>query len=228
MRSPCFPFTVHSPDPEDVRDGKAGVTKAEYMQQIAYIKNYVQSVYNAVLGEPNSVDYATFSTLADVDSFVDMYILFELFKNADLGYSSFYLYKKPNGKLFAGPPWDFDATCNATRGDQSPEGIYVADSVQSSSAHTASELFIKLYRNASFKQAVQARWKILAPKILSFLDERLNDTVYETYKAAMGKNYVKWLGKSQQEAEADWLRDIKILKQWLVDRVAWLTKHNWS
>ncbi|MDE6677055.1 MAG: CotH kinase family protein, partial [Clostridia bacterium] len=118
-----YGFSMHSPDPEDYAEE---ITKAEYQHQVSYIQDYVTRVYNAAL----SKNFTEFSELADVDSFVDMYILHELFKNMDTGYSSFYLYKKPNGKLYAGPPWDFDATTSADdgngRGNRTPQGLYVA------------------------------------------------------------------------------------------------------
>ncbi|MCH5350868.1 MAG: CotH kinase family protein [Clostridiales bacterium] len=216
-----YGFTVHSPDPEDGKyEAEGGITKERFKQQVAYIKNYISRVYSAAL----SGDYATFSSLVDVDSFVDMYVLHELFKNVDTGYSSFYLYKKPGGLLYAGPAWDFDATTSGAtdRGDRSPQGIYVADAVRSGSNYTASELFISLYKTSGFLNAVKARWKVLSPKIRTFLDQRLNDAVYEENKAAMGKNFAKWKYKTQAAAERDWLNDIKALKQWLLDRITWL------
>ncbi len=215
-----YPFTVKSPDPDDyVKDG--GLTERQFMDQVSYIKDYVKRVYEAAIGG----DFETFAELADVDSFVDMYILHELYKNVDCGYSSFYLYKKPGGKLYAGPPWDFDATTNINeRGDRTPQGIYVAGSVAdpTASPHCASELYINLYKNASFKGAVKTRWKTLSPNIKAFLDERMNDEVYSTYKSAMGKNYVRWNGKVQSVAESDWISAMQTLKQWLSDRTAWL------
>lgn len=224
-----YAFTMHSPDPEDCADEKeGGKGEAYYRNQVKYIQNYVAQVYRAAL----SGDYTTFEKLADADSFVDMYILHELFKNVDTGYSSFYLYKKPNGKLYAGPPWDFDATCNGAtdRGDRSPTGIYVAGSIQNpsyGSPHCASELYINLYATTGFKSAVRARWKVLSPKITEFINGRLNDEVYEQYKAAMGKNFAKWKNKSQAKAEVDWVNDAKTLKKWLLDRVTWLDG-NWK
>lgn len=218
-----YPFTVHSPDPEDY-ETEGGISRAQYMKQVSYIKNYVTKVVTAAL----SGDYNTFSSLADSQSFVDMYILHELFKNADTGYSSFYLYKKPGGKLYAGPAWDFDATTNTAydRGDRSPEGIYVAGtgtgSALQASAHTASELYIALYKNNDFKRELKARWKVLSPAITAFLDKKLNDDFYEEYKAMMGKNFVRWEGNTQTGAENKWVSDVKELKKWLSDRIAWL------
>lgn len=215
-----YAFTVHSPDPEDyATDGE--ISKTTYMRQVAFIKDYVTKVYKAAL----SGDYNTFAGLVDTKSFVDMYILHELFKNVDTGYSSFYMYKKPGGKLYAGPAWDFDATTNTAydRGDRSPQGIYVAGEGQVAYL-TSSEFYIALYKTIGFKSAVKARWKVLSPAISAFIDERLNDDVYETYKTAMGKNFAKWKNKSQTQAENDWVNDVKTLKKWLTDRITWLDK----
>lgn len=215
-----YGFTVHSPDPGEYETEEGGITKEQFKQQIAYIKDYVTGVYQAAL----SGDYATFSALADTGSFIDMYILHELFKNVDTGWSSFYLYKKPGGKLYAGPAWDFDGTTNFTevnRGDRSPQGIYVAGSVRENSKYN-SEIYYELYKTDGFRADVNRRWKELSPSLSAFIEERLNDEVYETNKAAIGKNFVLWKLKSQEAAEEDWVEDVKILKQWLLDRIDWL------
>ncbi len=216
-----YPFTVKAPNPDDYLE--EGISKARFMKQVAFIKNEIEKLYNAALDK----DFDAFSAYADVNSFVDMYILHELFKNVDTGYSSFFLYKKAGGKIFAGPPWDFDATtgfdASYERGDRTPQGIYVAGSIaEVNGGQCASELYISLYQTSGFKNAVKARWKKLSPQISEFLDRRMNDDVYETYKAAMGKNYAAWEQKSQTAAENDWLANMRELKQWLTDRITWL------
>ena len=221
-----YPFTVHSPDPEDGKyETEGGITKERFMQQIAYLQNYVARVYEAAL----QGDYQTFSALADTSSFVDMYLLHELFKNVDTGYSSFFLYKKAGGKLYAGPAWDFDATANTAfdRGDRTPEGIYVAGSVAEECNYTASELYLALYQNPTFKQEVITRWQQLSPLICTFVNEALNKDVCEANKVAMGKNFALWKGKTQADAETDWLNDVTELKEWLLSRIAWLDTE-WS
>lgn len=215
-----YAFTVHSPDPEDYsEDGR--ITQEQYRQQVAYIRDYVAKVYAAALRG----DFETFSQLADVDSFVDMYILHELFKNTDTGYSSFYLYKKPGGKLYAGPPWDFDGTTSAARGDNTPQNIYVASATAPrQNQRTSSELYIALYKTEGFRKAVEARWKVLSPQISQFIDARLNEAVYEEYKTAMGKNFVLWNRSNQATAERTWVNNVTALKTWLTSRVTWLNK----
>lgn len=224
------PFTVKSPDPDDYLEETTPsgdpMTKRLFQDQVAAIRDSVQNVCSAAINH----NWTTFSTLCDVDSFVDMYILHELFKNVDTGYSSFYLYKDAgaNSKVFAGPPWDFDATTNFVnadtsneRGDRGPNGIYVASPTRSDAM--VNKLFVELYNNTpQFKAAVKARWKTLSPQISAFIAERMSDTVIAQNKAAMGRNYSHWLNKTQTVAEADWATAMNTLKTWFTNRIAWL------
>ena len=66
-----------------------------------YIKEYMSLVFESV--RDNS-----FYNYIDVDSFIDYYLIQELFMNADVDYSSVFMYKKANSKLAFGPIWDFD------------------------------------------------------------------------------------------------------------------------
>jgi uncharacterized repeat protein (TIGR02543 family) len=220
-----YPFTMKSPSPEDYSD--YGLTTEQYREQVSYIKQIVQNMVSAALAK----DFDLFSTYADIASFVDIYILHELFKNIDTGYSSFYLYRHPGGKIFAGPPWDFDATWGSspTRGNGGPTGIYVALAVQAFSSRTASELLISLYATPAFKQVVINRWQVLSPMIEAYTNQIFTDDMVETYKFALGRNYVRWPSPqgygpqvSQSTAEANWVSNISIAKKWLLDRVIWL------
>ena len=212
-----YPFTVHSPDPEEYStDGN--ISELEYREQINYIKNYVQNVYNAALQK----DFETFSTLADVDSFVDMYILQELFKNSDAGWSSFYLYKKPGGKLYAGPAWDFDFSTIATYDEPFPEGIYIAGTVQQNRPICANELLIALYNTEGFKNLVIQRWQQLSPNIENFINSKMNSTIYNEILYAMSRNLSLWKDVTMGEARNIWLNEVEILKNWFDGRIAFL------
>ena len=184
-----YKFTVHSPDPEEyVSDGK--ITEAQYRAQVSYIKEYVYRVYKAAIVDK---DFETLSSLVDMDSLVDMYILHEFYKNTDAGYSSFYLYKKPGGKLYFGPPWDFDATTTAARGEENdPNGIYVADTVKNKSGNTNSELYAALYKQTAFLNLVKARWAELSPKMKIYYDNLFAEEFYTENRYALGKNFVRW------------------------------------
>ncbi|MDD4773692.1 MAG: CotH kinase family protein, partial [Eubacteriales bacterium] len=74
-------------------------------EQVRYLIDYFKAVEDAIM----SGDRSAFEALVDVRSCVDMYILQEFMKNIDVGWSSFFMYiKEDGGKLYYGPPWDFD------------------------------------------------------------------------------------------------------------------------
>ncbi|MDR3318828.1 MAG: CotH kinase family protein [Clostridiales bacterium] len=216
-----YPFTVKSPDPDEYAE--AGITATAFRAQVNYIKTYTTNLISAALAK----NFTRFSMYADVASFVDMYILHELFKNTDTGYSSFFMYKRggEGEKLHAGPAWDFDATAGASRGDSSTSGIYVAGTVQQHSGNTVSEMYINLYQVPAFKSAVVARWKTVSPDITEFVNARLSDTFIAEHKFAMGRNFVVWPSgnaANQAAAEAAWESNTRALRKWLLDRTIWL------
>lgn len=230
-----YGFLVNSPDPDDVLEGKSGITETVFREQVEFIRAYTDKTLRAALGGAQT--YPTFVEHADVESFVDMYILHELFKNTDTGWSSFYMYKEAGGKLTATAPWDFDASAGINRGNQTPQGIYVSGSVAFESSLSASELFISLMRIPAFKQLVVDRYKVLSPQIEAFIQEFLSDSMIQTHKFALGQNFYFWsvnrsiegmndagypFYSSRESASLGFESETKRLRQWILDRITWL------
>ena len=230
-----YNFAMHSPSPEDyATEGK--ITEERYREQVSFIQEYVKRTYASIITDKN---FTTFASLADVDSFVDMYILQELYKNTDAGYSSFFLYKKPGGKLYAGPAWDFDGTTTAARNSGQATGIFVADP-NDRNTNTKSELLIDLYANTSFRALVNARWQQISPSIKAYYDAMFNDEFYETYGDAMAKNFYRWRSGSSSggnpwggggssggnsslsSAKTTWTNNMRTLGTWFNDRINYL------
>jgi hypothetical protein len=88
-------YVVKFPDPD-----------SEFFKKshIDYIKAYVENCMRALEGN----DYEKVKQLIDVDSFAQAYIIFEVFRGADVGWSSFFVHKDAGGKMECGPVWDFD------------------------------------------------------------------------------------------------------------------------
>lgn len=77
--------------------------------QYNFIENYVKSCREALVNKNLDV----FSSLVDVDAFIDFFMLAEFFRNTDLVGRSAYLYLPDvNGELIYGPSWDFDYSCS--------------------------------------------------------------------------------------------------------------------
>ena len=80
--------------------------------EIAQIQQLLQSVENALFAE-DGIDPVTgksWNQLIDVDSWARKYLVEEIFANYDAGSVSQYFYYTGDGKLYAGPVWDFDNT----------------------------------------------------------------------------------------------------------------------
>ncbi|MDE5997962.1 MAG: CotH kinase family protein, partial [Muribaculaceae bacterium] len=90
-----LPVNFKDPD-EDVLQTK----------QFEYMRDYFNAVEQKLI---NHADYSEIESLIDIDSFIDWWILYELAGNWEPNHpKSSYMYKKRNGKLYAGPAWDFD------------------------------------------------------------------------------------------------------------------------
>lgn len=87
-----------SPNPDDLPEDQA-----------AGIRGFLTAMEDAVRGpSPDDPDVGVFAYV-DVDSFVDIVLIEELYKNEDAWYTSLHIWKDVGGKLhFA--PWDLDMT----------------------------------------------------------------------------------------------------------------------
>jgi len=206
-----YAFTMKSPDPDDYQ---LEITEAMYRAQVAFIKSYMESVYTSIF----SHDFQTLETLVDVNSMVDMYIIHELFKNTDTGWSSFYMYKKPGGKLFFGPAWDFDFTSGISRGDSSHTGLYVSNLILNRSGFTSSEMYIELMKQPTFINLVKTRYL----EISDLMEIKINEifdhiALFETEFARDGQ---RW------HINSNWKNEQIFVKNWLINRNTWL--RNWA
>ena len=78
-------------------------------EQFQFIENYIKRCRQALVDKNLSI----FSSLVDIDAFIDFFLLAEIFRNTDLAGRSTYLYLPDvNSKLIFGPSWDFDYSCS--------------------------------------------------------------------------------------------------------------------
>ncbi|MBR6364725.1 MAG: CotH kinase family protein [Lachnospiraceae bacterium] len=77
-----------------------------------YIQTYVQAVEDAITSPDFTTEYegriVSYQDLVNVDSFVDFFLLTEVFANLDSMFKSTFMYKDVDGLLTMGPIWDFD------------------------------------------------------------------------------------------------------------------------
>lgn len=212
-----YPFEIKSPDPDDYAS-KGNLTKAEYQQQVNFIKSYVQEAFDALY----SHDFNEINNYFDLASFLDAYIIHELFKNSDTGWSSFYIYKEAGGKLYATSVWDFDLSSGVNRGDKSPEGFYVSGKAKGSaydaSNFTSSELYIELMETPEFVEMFKLRF--------SEVSQGMKDSIDEYFEFLLGNtNSFKRDAEFWTNGTNTSLTEQQNLYNWLYERIDWFL--NW-
>lgn len=145
-----LPVTIKEPDEEVI-------TSWEH-PAYTYIQNFVNSVEDAL----EKGDYSEIESLIDVTSYAEWWLLYNLVGNLEPNHpKSCYMYKKRNGKLYAGPAWDFDcATFVPGR-----KGALIAQSLW----------YGYLFKHDAFKSLVKERWTELKPefeKVFTYIDEK--------------------------------------------------------
>lgn len=180
------------------------------LEQVQYISSFVQEFEDALYSSDGyNSEGKYYLEYIDMESFVKRYLIDEISKNLDAGYSSYFFYKPQNDdKMYAGPVWDYDTSLgnNGTWGDdealKDPEGMYV------NTANWSKLLWEKEdFRKASYK----VYQKVFEPYLEELLEYGL-DEYAETIRdsAAMDRVYC---GGEDWETEVEKMRDFLLKRR---------------
>lgn len=192
--------------------------------EIDFIQEYVERCMNAV----KTGNRELIESLIDIPSVIDTYIVEELIKNLDAGWSSFYMHKPQGGKLYFGPIWDVDfagGNSNAY-GCENYEGLYVGVDVGAQQGHP---WFITLMKYTWFREEVTKRWNDISDKLATIVPEITR--MDSEFKDSLERNYVRWpiFGSDINRTPSavrqlrDHTENVDYLKNWMENRIAWLT-----
>ena len=209
-----IPYVIKSPKTD----------KSYYsQQQFNYIQDYFSTTFTVIR---NGFDYSTY---IDESTFIDWFIVNELFQNVDSGYSSVYFYKDAGGLLKMGPVWDFDlSTGNPGHlGDdlRKPEGWYTTQPYKN-------PWFTYLMNYDSFQQALKERWNELYDIQIQELIDRIYP-VAASITQSRYYNFQKWdiIGSwedwytADEVLEADtYQKQLEFLYYFLSTRAEWLNE----
>lgn len=184
--------------------GQAVVVKTpEYAskKQVQYIRGYYQEFEDALY---SSTGYNSkgkhFSEYIDVKSFARMYILLEFTANFDGCSSSFYIYKDVDGKLVAGPAWDYDLSLgtampneliNSVPNVADPNLLYIQTCYIGNHAKSKNALLAQAFSHYVFQTEVQNMWHSEIDPYYETLRE-LIDTFAKENKNSVIMNHVRW------------------------------------
>jgi len=217
-------YVYYYPDREDINSAQA-----------EYIKNYVTN-FEKVMNASNYNDpFYGYLNYIDLDSFVDMFLIFELSKNVDSYRLSTFFYKDRNKKLCAGPIWDFDLSFGlpdyyegwSTEGWQYK--VYLGGDYWQNPFWVS-----KLYNDPVFKNKFAKRWNELKNNILSYetISKFIDDCVNKISDAKT-RNFEKWNqcfdGVTyiwpNKNKFTSYEAEINYLKNWIKQRLDWLNKN---
>lgn len=209
-----IPYVIKSPNPQ-----------GEYysQNQLYFIESYMAECYNALMTQQD------YSELIDEESFIDWFIVEELFKNVDSGYSSVFLTKDTGGKLKMGPVWDFDlSTSNPGHlGDdlRGPEGWYT-------SLQDKNIWFNYLMQYDSFRQHLKEKWNAIYNNQIQDLINSIYPTAdsiaksrYQNFQTwdIIGKNY-DWYTSTEVYEAKTYEEQVYILYNYLKVRSVWMNQ----
>jgi hypothetical protein len=205
-------YAIKSPDTD----------KAYYsVNQLYYIESYFVDIHNAL------VNKRSYDHLIDEASFIDWYIVNELFKNVDSGFYSIYFFKPKGEKLKMGPVWDFDlSTSNQghlNENERQPTGWYT-------SLPYKNYWFYHLMQYPKFQSALKARWnEIYDVQIQAMMDDiypasdRIAKSRYDNFNRweIIGKNN-EWYTSTEVLAAKTYEEQMEILYDYLMIRKDWM------
>jgi len=204
-------ISIREPEPEKLTE-----------KQFEYIKNYILAAEEALFSDNFTDPEEGYAKYFDVDSFVDWYIVNELFMSVDAPMlTSVYMYKDAGGKLKMGPVWDFDLSMGLAgfRKGTRTEGLYVG----------MAPWFSRLLEDPAFVQKVEEKWaQIRENNIIEELYKGIEEK-YEYLKNSQKENFKVWniIGRYVWPEPRDvkprksYDEEVQYLKNWLSQRVQW-------
>ncbi|MFD0969999.1 CotH kinase family protein [Plantactinospora endophytica] len=203
--------------------------------QAEWLRGHLQQFHD-LLRSPGFADPVTgYPSFIDVDSFVDQLIVNELSRGMDAYLRSAYFHKDRDGKIVAGPLWDFDLTFGVG-------GYFQNDQIagwqhQQTRSPSANDWFQRLLLDPAFVNRVKARWQELRRGVLSNaqLQARI-DRLTAPLTAAAGRNFQRWpnlstrmLGPFVTPTSPTWPGQVQFMRDWMFQRAAWLdTTGGWG
>jgi hypothetical protein len=149
------------------------VNEAQYNYAVDYVNRMEEALYDSA-----SFAARAFEDYMELNSFVDYWFVYELTGNWEPNHpKSVYMHKDVNGKMIAGPVWDFDC------------GTYTDYTTKSYTINT-SVYYDQLFQDETFRGLVKQHWQSEKPHfeaIATFIDSL--QTLLEASNAMNYANY---------------------------------------
>ncbi|MDX9692320.1 MAG: CotH kinase family protein, partial [Acholeplasmataceae bacterium] len=205
-----IPYEIKAPDSD-----KNDFTTAHH----DYIFEYMIATEIALQNKDN------YEELIDVENWIDFFIIQELSKNVDVGWSSIFMYKRPGDKLKFGPLWDFDlAYGNADYIDYGVENWYGMRQYKN-------RLFMLMMDVPSIRNQYRNRLNevidLYVPQILDtvpILAESIRSQANSNFERWPILNQYVWPNPYEVQNARSFTAQTYVLKDYIEDRSIWLSQ----
>lgn len=193
-------------------------------EMFRYVQGLISDMEEAFTSETFCTNEGVhYSEFVDMESLIDYFMIFHLFKNIEFGWLSIFLYIE-DGIIYFGPCWDFDGSS----GNQvtlyedwmNPEQWFYMGG--------RAEWWKELCGDPYFVTQVEERWQEIKPLLSLYMEslplwkEYIGDEARANF-AHFGAPKNWYIGGSCQSFDSEY----QILVNWLNRRIAWLDRQ-WS
>ncbi|MEY2648170.1 MAG: hypothetical protein RL282_883 [Bacteroidota bacterium] len=204
--------------------------------QKTYIKSAVDEFERVLAGADFQDPGKGTRKYADLNSFIDYFIVNEVSRNVDGYRLSTYLHKGKNsidGRIKAGPVWDYDLAfrnANYCNGSDIYGWAYKFNYVcPGDGAGLIPFWWERLMQDTAFVGSLRCRWKSLRKTTLSDSHvQQIIDSVANLTLEARERHFKRWdiMGKyvwpNPNPIPFNYTEEISVIKNWLVQRTLWI------
>ncbi len=186
---------------------------------IIRVRRHVQAFEKALYGKRFTDPKRGYRAYVDLGSFIDWYLVEELFRNQDSNFfSSVYVSWTPGDKLAMGPVWDFDLSAGtAFRRSVPPQGWHT---------RTHRHWMSRMLQDPDFVARVKARWTTLRPRVERIISQI--PAAATPLRTTAQVDWAQWhagaeLVEGSRHAET-YDGEVDFLRDWLTQRAAWMSQ----
>lgn len=218
-------FVYHYPDWDEITT-----------EQKAYIQNFVYEFETQLYSDDFANELTGYNNYIDLNSFIDYFLINETSRNVDGFKKSRYFHKDKNGKIVAGPVWDFDWAwknidhCVYANTD----GAGWAYMINNCEPDIYSPNWMqRLFQDAQFRDMTRCRYEEYRITVLR--DENIHsmiDSISGLVSEAQTRHFQRYdiLGVNVGAPEIDYQPatyegEVEKLKSWVTTRMLWLDYH---
>lgn len=192
--------------------------------------NYIVSTMEDIVSTIKTGTRREIEEKIDLSSFVRYYFMNEYLKTFDFDMSSVFFFYQ-NGRLYAGPAWDYDLS--AGNSNDSLNGRRYKEAAPSSGIFANTKnIYRYLCDKEWFNEEVAELYKEYYPFVSGiYADGGLMDTIYDEYQAIFERNYAPGVWKLraginiQKPVLPTYQENYDFLKNWYRERNEWLTEY---